>query len=280
MSEARAEWHPDANTTLYGILGHPVRHSLSPAMHNAAFRQQDINAVYLAFDVTDLRDALKGVKALHIKGLSVTIPHKEEIIAHLDHIDPVASRIGAVNTVVNRQGILHGYNTDWIGAIAALEEVTTLQGKKALVLGAGGSARAVCMGLREKHCAIHIANRTRERAERLASECGASWSGLDGVEGLEADILINTTSVGMSPNEDAIPVQPDVLSHVETVMDLVYSPAETRLLREARTRDIAVVSGLRMLLHQAAAQFELWTGRSAPADLMEQALQNGLSQKA
>ncbi len=271
--------YPDAHTALYGILGHPVRHSLSPAMHNAAFRGLALNAAYLAFDVTDLPGALQGVRALGIKGLSVTIPHKKRIIPLLDRVDPVAGRIGAVNTVVNREGMLHGYNTDWVGAVNALEEVTTLQHKRVIILGAGGSARAVCMGLNEKQCQIHIANRTEKRAEQLASLCGASWSGLNDLDGLEADILVNTTSVGMSPHADAIPIKPELLNSFKVVMDLVYSPLETRLLKEGKARGAVVINGLRMLLHQAVAQFELWTGQHAPAILMEQALKKGLAQK-
>ncbi len=266
-------WSADAHTELYGIFGHPVRHSLSPAMHNAAFRHYGMNAVYLAFDVTDLEKAVGGVRALGIKGLSVTIPHKEAIIPLLDAIDPVAERIGAVNTVVNRDGTLLGYNTDWVGAVKALEEATPLMGKRVVVLGAGGSARAVCMGLKEAGAGIHIANRTVEKARDLAALCSASWSGLDELDGIQAYILVNTTSVGMRPHEEGIPIDPQLLNRYSVVMDLVYSPLETRLLREARDRGAIVINGLRMLLLQALAQFELWTGRLAPVDVMEKALE-------
>ncbi len=266
------DWSPDAHTELYGIIGHPVRHSMSPAMHNAAFRYCGMNAVYLAFDVVDLKGAMGGVRALGVKGLSVTIPHKQAVIPLLDETDRVARRIGAVNTVVNQEGTLLGYNTDWVGAVKALEEVTPLEGKKVVVLGAGGAARAVCMGLEEAGAKVHIANRTVRRAADLAALSGASWSGLDGLGEVHGDVLVNTTSVGMSPNEDEIPVDPRFLDRYPVVMDLVYSPLETRLLRMARANGAVVINGLRMLLLQALAQFELWTGRAAPVEVMERAL--------
>jgi shikimate dehydrogenase len=263
----------DAHTELYGIIGHPVGHSLSPAIHNAAFRQIKKNAVYLAFDVLDLPGAIEGIRALGIKGLSVTIPHKEAIFGLLDEIDPVASRIGAVNTVINREGHLVGTNTDWMGAVRALKEATELKGKRVLVIGAGGASRAVCIGLMDMGVAgVHIANRTPERARALAGVCNASWSGLDGISEVEASILINTTSVGMTPDVDEIPIPPEFLSRFQVVMDIVYSPIETRLLREASERGCKTVKGIKMLLYQGIAQFELWTGETAPISVMESAL--------
>jgi len=269
--------YPDAHTALYGIIGHPVGHSLSPAIHNAAFRAIGKNAVYLAFDVTDLLGAIGGIRALGIKGLSVTIPHKEAIVGLLDEIDPVASRIGAVNTVVNGDGHLVGTNTDWMGAVRALQEVTDLEGKEVLVLGAGGASRAVCIGLMDMGVAgIHIANRTPERARALAEVCNASWSGLDGISGIEASILINTTSVGMTPNVNETPIPSKLLPRFQVVMDIVYSPTKTRLLREASKAGCKVVRGLNMLLYQGVTQFELWTGESAPVAVMEQALHESI----
>ncbi len=260
---------------LYGIIGHPVGHSLSPHMHNAAFRALGIPAFYAPFDVTDLEGAMRGVRALGIKGLSVTVPHKEAIVKYLDLVDKVARKIGAVNTVINRDGTLSGTNTDWIGAVKALKEHLSLKGKKALVIGAGGSAKAIVMGLVEEGARVHIANRTQEKAEQLGDQFGCSCSGLDLPGGLEFDILINATTVGMGV-EDAMPVEEDVIRGADLVMDIVYSPLETRLLRVARGLGKVTVNGLKMLLYQAVAQFELWTGVDAPIEVMENALKEAV----
>ena len=263
---------PDASTLLYGIFGHPVAHSLSPAMHNAAFDALGLNAAYLAFDVTDLAGAVQGVRALGIKGLSVTIPHKVAIMDYLDEVEGVASRIGAVNTVVNHAGRLKGMNTDWLGAVNAIEEKTSLAGKRVVVLGAGGSARAVAAGVVHRRALLHIANRTAEKARAVAELFGCTWSGLEETDELYGDILINTTSVGMEPDTGKMPVASEVLGRFSVVMDIVYAPLETRLLREAAAAGLVTINGLRMLLLQAVAQFEIWTGRDAPLDVMEKVL--------
>lgn len=284
----------DAHTRLFGIVGHPVRHSLSPLMHNAAFRHLRINAVYLAFDVTDLHPAMQGVRALDIQGLSVTIPHKEAVMPLLDEIDRQAQDIGAVNTVVNRDGRLMGFNTDCIGARKALEEAlasgvtghgmqtvptntSLLAGKSVVILGAGGSAKAVAFGLKSAGMSVHIANRTVEKAKKLAEVIDGNFSSLDEVCNITADVLVNTTSVGMAPNVDAIPVSVSALRNFSVVMDIVYSPLETTLLREAKRLGCITVNGLRMLLHQAVSQFELWTGVSAPFEVMEEVLLRQMS---
>ncbi len=263
---------PNTSTSLYGIFGHPVSHSLSPAMHNAAFEALGLDAVYLAFDVTDLASAVKGVRALGIKGLSVTIPHKVAIMELLDEIDEVAARIGAVNTVINRNGRLFGANTDWIGAVKALEEKTSLREKRAVVLGAGGSAKAVCAGLVKRGARCHVANRTVSKAKEIADTLGCSHGGLDDTDALYGDILVNTTSVGMEPDTQAIPVPPEAVSRFGVVMDIVYAPLKTRLLQEAERAGKVTVNGLRMLLLQAVSQFEMWTGRDAPLSVMEDVL--------
>lgn len=263
---------PDAKTGLFGIIGHPVAHSMSPAMHNAAFRALGLNAVYLAFDVTDLDAALSGVRGLGIKGVSITIPHKEAVLRFLDEIDPVAQRIGAVNTIVNRSGRLSGINTDCTGALSAIEEVTSLRGRKVLVLGAGGAARAVCAGLADRGAAVHVANRTPERARALAEAFNLTWSGLERLGDIEADILINTTSIGMGPDYNETPMEKGFLGSFEVVMDIVYSPLKTRLLKEAGDAGCKTINGLNMLLYQAEAQFEFWTGQKAPRDAMKGAL--------
>ena len=263
---------PDAKTGLFGIIGHPVAHSMSPAMHHAAFRALGLNAVYLAFDVTDLDAALSGVRGLGIKGVSITIPHKEAVLRFLDEIDPVAQRIGAVNTIVNRSGRLSGINTDCTGALSAIEEVTSLRGRKVLVLGAGGAARAVCAGLADRGAAVHVANRTPERARALAEAFNLTWSGLERLGDIEADILINTTSIGMGPDYNETPMEKGFLGSFEVVMDIVYSPLKTRLLKEAGDAGCKTINGLNMLLYQAEAQFEFWTGQKAPRDSMKGAL--------
>jgi len=269
---------PGAKTALYGIIGHPVSHSLSPAMHNAAFRTLNLDAVYLAFDVVDLKGAMAGVRALGIQGLSVTVPHKEAVMAYLDELDPVARRIGAVNTVVRKGGQLKGLNTDWLGAVKALqEEVAKLTGKQVLLIGAGGAARAILAGLREMGARVHVANRTEEKAKRLSEPFGATWSGLEIPEDLSFDILINTTTLGMAgENQDKMPVPEAVIKKADIVMDIVYSPLETKLLKTAKTLSKTTVNGLRMLLHQAVAQFEIWTGERAPIETMESALSGRL----
>ena len=264
---------PNAATSLYGIIGHPVKHSLSPLLHNSAFQALNLNNVYLAFDVTDLKSAMKGTRALNIKGLSVTIPHKEAIIKFLDEVDPVTQKIGAVNTVINKNGRLLGTNTDWIGAIKALEEaVGRLDTKKVLVLGAGGSAKAIVAGLTERGAKVLIANRTLEKAKDLAEEFEAKWYNFDELPDVEASVLVNATSVGMAPNEDESLVPPELLSKYSAVMDIVYSPLKTKLLKDAEKAGCRVINGLRMLLFQAVAQFELWTATPAPLEVMERTL--------
>lgn len=266
--------YPNATTDIYGIVGHPVGHSLSPVMHNSAFRILKINAVYLAFDVTNLEAAINGIKALGIKGVSVTIPHKQAVIEFLDEIDDMAKRIGAVNTIINRDGILFGTNTDWLGGVRALEEVIELKDKKVVIIGAGGSARAICIGLKDRGAIIHIANRTVSKAKELALLCGGSFSGLKELDEIssEFDILINTTPVGMYPKHNEIVIDPKLLSNFNVVMDIVYSPVETLLLKEARKRGCKTITGLKMLLYQAIAQFELWINQLAPIKEMEKAL--------
>ena len=244
-------------------------------MHNAAFRAMDIPAFYTVFDVTDLDGAMRGVKALGIKGLSVTVPHKVAVIEHLDLIDQWARRIGAVNTIINRDGTLLGTNTDWIGATKALSEHLSLRGKKVLVIGAGGSARAIVVGLVEEDAIVHIANRTKEKAKRLGEQFGCSWSCLDLPDDIEFDILVNATSVGMGDHETT-PVGEEVVRRADIVMDIVYSPLETRLLKMAKELGKVTVNGLKMLLHQAVAQFELWTGEEAPIEVMEKALKEAV----
>lgn len=266
----------NGNTKVYGIIGNPVCHSMSPVMHNSAFEAVGDNSVYIPLPVQDLAAAVSGMRGLGLYGASVTIPHKEAVIALLDHIDPVAARIGAVNTlklVDTEQGReLHGSNTDWLGANRALQQHLVLSGKRVVVLGAGGSARAIGFGLLEAGATVQLCSRTEKRGQMLANELGCAWSGLEQIDTLQGDILINATSVGMAPNSHSTLVEAHSLRGYEVVMDIVYSPLKTRLLTEAESAGCTIVNGLEMLLYQGVEQFELWAGISAPVNVMRSAL--------
>lgn len=267
-------------TALFGVIGHPIGHSLSPLMHNAALDHAGVDAVYLAFDVTDLAGALAGVRALSIRGLSVTIPHKEAVMAHLDVLDPLAERIGAVNTIDNRDGRLTGYNTDAAGALAALSGVVDIAGVDVAVLGAGGAARAIGFAVREAGGRVTILNRSREKGERLAEDIGAAFRPLAEFRGRRRGVVINTTSVGMHPHADEIPVPEKELAEGMVVMDIVYNPLRTRLLASAESRGCRTIDGLAMFVRQGAAQFELWTGEKAPVDLMARTVRVALEERS
>ena len=263
-------------TQVYGILGRPVAHSLSPAMHNAAFRELGLNAAYVAFEVADLAHAVAGLRGLQIRGVSVTIPFKEDIIPLLDEIDPQAARIGAVNTVVNREGRLMGTNTDWLGALLALEEKTAIAPKRVLILGAGGASRAIAFAILEKGGQVAVSDLDRDKALALSRQMWVEVVAPDHLGQYPAEILINATPVGMEPKSGDIPLDPALLARFQVVMDIVYKPLETRLLKEARSRDCQVIDGLQMLIQQGAAQFELWTGQSAPREVMARAAYDSL----
>ncbi|OQX65762.1 MAG: shikimate dehydrogenase [Desulfococcus sp. 4484_242] len=267
---------PDQHTALYAVVGNPVRHSLSPAMHNAAFSATGINAVYLAFEPPDMGAFIQAVQTLGIKGISVTMPFKTTVIPHLSHLDPLAERVGAVNTVINEGGRVTGCNTDGPGAVKALEETTDLAGRRIILVGAGGAARAVGLALKDRGAALSIVNRSRHRGEGLARLLGCEFIPPDKIETAGGDILIQTTPAGMAPHEDVCPVPPEALKPGMAVMDLVYRPVETRLLQMARQRGCATVSGIRMLIHQGAEQFRLWTGLEPPVSIMERAVKEAL----
>ena len=258
-------------TTIYGILGQPVRHSLSLAMHNAAFAALGVDAAYVAFPVTDLPAAVQGLRGLGIAGVSVTIPFKEAIIPLVDAVDDDARAIGAVNTVLNRRGQLWGTNTDWLGAQAALTEHIDLQGQDVLVLGAGGAGRAIVYAVRQAGGRVLVSDGEAGRAQRLAREFQAQAVPWEEVGQLAAAVLINATPVGMAPQAEALPYPPEGLHRFRVVMDIVYKPLQTRLLREAAGRGCRTIDGLAMLIHQGARQFELFTGWRAPLAVMSQA---------
>ncbi len=269
----------NGKTKTYGILGNPVGHSLSPVMHNAAFAATGVNGAYLPFPAPDIKAAVIGIRALGVQGASVTIPHKEQVMNVLDGVDPVAVKIGAVNTIVREGETLSGFNTDWLGAVSALEEKITLQGRKVVILGAGGSARAIGFGMQERGADFILVSRTESRGRTLAEELGCPWISLNETDKISGDILINATSVGMQPNSENSPVPASVLSQFQVVMDIVYAPLRTRLLQEAESAGCDVINGLEMLLYQGVAQFEMWTEQAAPVDVMRQALFEALENK-
>jgi shikimate dehydrogenase len=264
-------------TSLFCVIGNPVSHSLGPIMHNRAFLEVGYDGVYMAFSVEDIQAAITGIKALKIKGVSVTIPHKTEIIPMLDEIEPMAAKIGAVNTLVNREGRIWGGNTDWVGAVRALEEKTHIDGKNVLIVGAGGAARAVAFGIAAGGGRITLANRSIEKGEALAAEINSDFYPLSDLSRKKFDILINTTSIGMTPHVDASPVTVEMLHPEMVVMDIVYNPIKTRLLKMAQELGCITVDGVGMFVRQGAAQFELWTGKPAPVMMMEKTVREALT---
>ncbi|MBT2616821.1 MULTISPECIES: shikimate dehydrogenase [unclassified Bacillus (in: firmicutes)] len=256
---------------IYGVMGDPIAHSMSPDIHNDAFEKENIEAVYHHFHVTKegLNDAVKGMKALGIEGFNITIPHKTSIIPFLDEVDELALAIGAVNTVVNKNGRFIGYNTDGKGFFKSLcDEISgDIKAKKTLVIGAGGAARAIYFTLvKEGVKQVDIANRTKERAAQLVSDCpydkvSKALSIIEAEESLsQYDLIIQTTSSGMSPELDHSPLKVDQLKTGAIVSDIIYNPLQTKLLREAREKGAETQNGLGMFINQAALAFEIWTG--------------------
>lgn len=268
------------DTDVYGVIGNPIAHSASPDILNAAFRKKGIDAVYVRFKVEDAPRFIEAFKAVPVKGYSVTIPHKESVIPALDSLEETSRKIGAINTIVSENGKLKGFNTDWLAAVNSMEEKlgsqSALKGKRCVMLGAGGAARAIAYGLRTRGVRLVILNRTECRARKLAREVGCDWKPLSELTNLEADLIINATSMGMSPGVDDTPVSADFFKAGMLAFDVVYNPAETRFLREAKERGCRVVSGLDMFVAQAVAQFELWTERSAPRELMREVVRRKL----
>ena len=263
-----------AATRIYGVAGNPVEHSLSPAMHNAAFRAAEVDAVYLPLHTTSVQDLLHLTRELPIAGLSVTMPWKVEILPYLDQVDALADAIGAVNTVLCREdGSLWGTNTDADAIVEPLARRIPLRGAPVLLLGAGGAARAAAFALQRAGAKVSILNRTRSAAERLAHDTGAHLA--DAAELGSFTAIVNATPMGMvGPLEAELPLQPAALRGVTVVFETVYRPVETPLVREARLLGIPVVTGLEMFLHQGVRQWLLWTGRQqAPIPVMEAVLE-------
>jgi shikimate dehydrogenase len=279
----------DSHTILYGVFGDPIRHSKSPIMLNHAFQETGINAAYAAFHVSpdELRAAVHGIRALGFRGVNVTIPHKVEVMAYLDEIVEGARIVGAVNTIVNDGGKLVGYNTDGIGYVRSLQEETgiSLQGKRILLLGAGGAARGVAYALaKEGADLIYIANRTHGRAVELAAiiskftdSVGISLDEIDSVM-TEVDFIVNTTSAGMYPKVDVLPMPMDSIGSRHLVSDLIYNPRITRFLKMAEARGARIHGGLGMFIYQGAFAFEYWTGTPAPVAAMRQIVEQALQE--
>ncbi len=267
----------DTRTSTYGVIGNPVGHSLSPAMQNAGFAARRINAVYVPFLVRDLRDFLDSIEPLGIRGFSVTLPHKEKILRHLDGCDPLAARIGAVNTVVVRGGgKLYGYNTDYVGVLQAIEKRIPLRGSRVLILGAGGAARAVAFALAQAGAAVCVTARRPARAQALAKAVGGEAIARNRIHGEFFDAIVNATPVGMHPAVGSSPLDARELN-CRLVFDTIYRPRVTRLLELAARRGIETVSGVEMFVAQGAAQWEIWTGERAPVDAMRRAVVRALA---
>ncbi|HEV2289536.1 MAG TPA: shikimate dehydrogenase [Candidatus Acidoferrales bacterium] len=269
--------HINRQTSIYGVIGQPVAHSLSPVLHNTGFAERKINAVYLPFLVNDLRDFLGAIEPLGIEGFSVTLPYKEAILRHLDDCDPLAASVGAVNTVVVRgSGKLFGYNTDYVGVLRALERRMPLAGSRVLIFGAGGAARAVAFALARGGASVSICARRPEQAKKLAREVQGQPIPRASLQREFFDAIVNTTPVGMHPKTDQSPLNMHELN-CRLVFDTIYRPQRTRLLYLAAQRGIETVSGIEMFLAQGIAQWEIWTGTRAPEAAMQRAVLNTLA---
>ncbi|MGE5533633.1 MAG: shikimate dehydrogenase [Bacillota bacterium] len=276
-------------TRVCGVIGEPIEHTLSPLMHNAAFEALKLDYVFLAFRVkpAEVESAVNGMRALNIRGLNVTMPYKSTVIKHLDRVDLSAQIVNSVNTVLNKESLLFGFNTDGVGALKALKENgVEPKGRKVLLLGAGGAARAIAYTMAKEADELAVLNRTVKQAQALArllekslnkKIATGSLSPSDIQSNLkDSDILINATAVGMKPKPEESPVPPKLLRSNLAVMDIVYNPLETKLAKDAKSAGARVVSGVEMLIYQGAASFELWTGKSAPVEVMRQAALNHL----
>jgi 3-dehydroquinate dehydratase / shikimate dehydrogenase len=269
----------DAATRVYGVAGDPVAHSLSPAIMNAAFRRENVNAVYLTLHAKTLKDLLTCVREIPIHGVSITMPYKEVILPYLDNTDSHTTKIGACNTVVRAQdGKLYGFNTDTSGVVRPLERrLSTLQDAKILVLGAGGAARAAVFGLKERGAEVFILNRSAAAAQKLARRAHARSVKRADLKKYSFDVIINATPVGMG-NSRETPLQEKEIN-ARYVFDMIYDPPETRLLQLAKERGAQIIPGIEMFVHQAARQFEIWTGKPAPQDDMLQVVMLSLQER-
>ncbi len=268
----------DAATRVYGVAGDPIGHSLSPVIMNVALRRENVNAVYLALHAKTLKDLIHCVREIPLHGLSITMPYKQAIVEYLDNTDAHTSKIGACNTVVRGQdGKLYGFNTDAAGVIRPLEQRLSVDGAKVLVIGAGGAARAAVFGLKERGAEVWILNRTSAKAQKLSRQARARTVKRPDLRKMAFDVIINATPVGMNGVDS--PLKESEIK-ARLVFDMVYDPVETPLLRMARAMGLAVIPGVEMFVHQAARQFEIWTGKPAPADDMLRAVTIALQERA
>ena len=277
----------DAATKIYGVAGNPIKSSLSPLMMNTAFRRETVNAVYLGLQTAKADDLFKLAREVPIQGLSITMPLKQEVMPLLERTDALSAKIGAVNTILRAQdGKFYGFNTDVAGIVSPLERRLSLKGAKVLVLGAGGAARAAVFGCCDKGAEVSILNRTPETAQKLAKQSGAKVIKREAVAKTQFDVIINATPVGMAgvgkagtgaKSAPASPLEENEI-HARYVFDLVYNPIETPLLRMARQKGIAVITGVEMFVQQGARQFEIWTGKPAPEEEMLRVVLHSLRQ--
>jgi shikimate dehydrogenase len=264
----------DGETQIIGFFGKTYKTSKMYAMYNAAFEALGLNYIYVPFVVEDLAKAVEGVRHLGIKAIGVTIPYKVDVIPFLDELGSDAKRIGAVNVILNENGILLGENTDGRGAVKALQEVTGIAGKKVVLLGAGGSARAIAFAIADEEGDLVVINRTESAAATLTKAVCCRYTTLENLEQeiQDAHIIINATSLGMAPNEGKSLINKALLSPGCVIMDLVPNPKETKLLKEAKERGCRIVYGDRMLLWQGFLKFKAYTGIEPPLEVMEKAL--------
>jgi 3-dehydroquinate dehydratase/shikimate dehydrogenase len=269
----------DAATRVYGVAGDPIEHSLSPVIMNTALRRENVNSVYVPLHAKTLKELLYCVREIPLHGLSVTMPYKQSIIPHLDNTDAHTAKIGACNTVVRGQeGKLYGFNTDIAGVIRPLEQRLSIANAKILVLGAGGAARAAVFGLKERGAEVWVLNRTAVKGQKLARQAKAHSIKRADLRKVAFDVIINATPVGMGNTRDCPLKDHEIQARV--VFDMVYDPVETHLLQVARAKGIAVIPGVEMFVQQAARQFEIWTGKPAPAGDMLRAVTIALQERA
>jgi len=270
----------DQATRIFGVAGNPIGHSLSPLMHNMAFKRESVNAVMLPLKTKTLDDLLTLVRELPLGGVAVTMPLKQEVLPHLANMDPLTAKIGACNTLrTGADGKIYGFNTDVAGVVRPLEKRMRLKGARIAVLGAGGAARAAAFGLVEQGAEVFVINRTHEKAVALARKAHAKSLKQDQLAKNKFDALINTTPCGMAGIKQAMPIKENELN-ASLVFDMVYNPLDTPLLRLAHSRGIPVISGMEMFVQQGARQFEIWTGKPAPEAEMMRVVELALRRKS
>lgn len=264
-------------TTVCMSIANPNHGTPSPGMHNAGFEALNLDFVYVAFEPENVATAISAIRALGIRGCSISKPFKQEAVQLVDHLDPIAAEIGAINTIVNDMGVLTGYNSDWIGCVASLESLVDVAGLKVALLGAGGAAAAAAFGLKRAGADVTIFNRTLERGSELATAQGVAFGG--SLEDLASagpfDVVVNATSIGRSDSDPA-PVQLDAVEGVSVVMDMTFTTPATALLDQAKSLGLEIIHGIDMLVTQGAFQFELFTGQAAPRAAMRRRLESQL----